>query len=190
MSHPRRIAPVVLAALAIAAMAAVPAHAAKKKEKGLPDVDFAVAVFEEANGTVEIAVNVHDANSVRITFEGATHDAATQAPQTTWWSAIFEGSVRDCYRIVVHASNDRGSADRRIGAGRLATAGCVDCSEAESAAAQAHHKVKRARTLLRRADSADERRDAKRRLRRAERRLDRAEQRLESCLAQRAAADG
>jgi hypothetical protein len=167
-------------------MAAAPAHAAKKKQKGLPDVDFAVAVYEEANGTVEIAVNVHDAHRVRITFEGATQDAGTQAPQTTWWSAVFEGGLRDCYRIVVHASNDRGGVDRRVGAGRLGTAGCVDCSEAESAVARADHKVKRARKLLRRADSPGERRDAKRKLRRAERRLDRAEQRLENCLSQRA----
>jgi hypothetical protein len=172
-----------IVAVAVAAMGATSAQAAKAKR--VPSIEFAVAVYEEANGSVKMAVKVEGASHVSISFEGARRDAVRTVASDQWWNADFNGTVRDCYRIVVHAANERGQVDRRLGAGRLGTAGCANCDEAEQARARAHHKVKRARALLRDADSQGERRHARHRLRRAKRRLDGAEQRLESCLAQR-----
>lgn len=176
----------LVAAVAVALVPAA-AHGAKKKKGPVPDVEFAVAVYEEADGTVRFGVNAEGALRVDVTFEGVRQNAASVHPSDHWWNVYFPGALRDCYRIVVHAANNAGRVERTIGAGRLGTPGCNSCDEAEHSRAVAAHKVKRARVHLRNADSGEERRDARRHLRRAKRRLDRAEQRLEQCLAQRAA---
>jgi hypothetical protein len=181
------LAALLVGALAIALIPAAAASAKKKKKGPVPEVEFAVAAYEEADGTVRFGVNAENATRVDITFEGDRLNAVSVISTDYWFEQYFPGSLRDCYRIVVHAANDAGRVDRAIGAGRLGTAGCQSCDEAEHQRGIAAHKVKRARAHLRKADTAEERRHARRHLRRAKRRLDRAEQRLEQCLAQRAA---
>jgi hypothetical protein len=180
-----RVAIVLVAALAVALVPAA-VTAAKKKKGTPPQVELAVAVYEEADGTVRFGVNVEGAERVDVSFEGVRQNAVSVHPSDHWWDVYFPGALRDCYRIVVHAANADGSVDRAVGAGRLGTAGCASCDEAEHSRAIAQHKVKRARAHLRNADSAEERRKARRHLRRANRRLDRAEQLLAQCQAQRA----
>ena len=185
MSGRARLAALLLAALAIAL---IPAATTGAKKKGpVPEVEFAVAAYEEADGTVRFGVNAENATRVDITFEGERRNAVSVTQTDYWFEQYFPGGLRDCYRIVVHAANDAGRVERAIGAGRLGTAGCQSCDEAEHSRAIAAHKVRRARARLRRADTGEELRHARRHLRRAKRRLDRAEQRLEQCLAQRAA---
>ena len=169
------------AVIALGALAPL-AHAGKKADK-LPRADFALAVFEQAEGRVGIAVKVENATSVTVVYNGATREAVNILPAIFWWSVEFNGGPQDCYRIVVRARNQHGTISRQLGAGRLGTAGCSDCGDAEQAVARAHHKVKHARAALRRADSPSERRAAKRRLAKAKKRLARADQRLQACLA-------
>jgi hypothetical protein len=112
---------VLVIAMAVAAPAG---QAAKKRGKHAPRVDFAVAVFEEAEGTVGFAVKVRNATRVSVEFEGARQDAAPTPATPWWWDARFPAGSRQCYPIVVRASNTRRKVTKSIGAGMLGTPGC------------------------------------------------------------------
>jgi hypothetical protein len=178
----KHVGAIALAAIVlIAALSPAAAYGGKDRKK-LPQVDFAVAAFEESKGRVGIAVKVQRASEVTVVYAGAQSEAVKVVATTFWWDTEFDAIAQDCYRIVVQARNEHGAVSRRIGAGRLGTAGCADCGDAELSVSRARHKVKKAKAAVRKADSARDRRAARHRLRKAKARLARAEQRLDVCL--------
>src|SRR5829696_2262746 len=112
---------VLVIAMAVAAPAG---QAAKKRGRHAPRVDFAVAAFEEAEGTVGIAVKVRNAARVSVEFEGVRQDATPTPGSSWWWDARFPAASQQCYPMVVRASNARGAVKKSTGAGMLGTPGC------------------------------------------------------------------
>jgi hypothetical protein len=114
----------LLLAMLLAVAALAPAAQAKKRGRGAPSVDFAVAVYEEAEGTVGIAVKVRRADRVSVDYAGERQNAVPTPGSFWWWDARFPGASSQCYPIVVRASNARRTVTKSMGAGMLGTPGC------------------------------------------------------------------
>lgn len=120
----RTAALLLVITLASVVLATPEGLAKKKKSKHLPSIDFAVASYEEADGTVGIAVKVRRTDGVSIRYQGVPREAAPTPAQDYWWETRFEAPAQQCYPVVVRAVNRRGAVKRSIGAGLVGTPGC------------------------------------------------------------------
>ena len=117
----------LIALAALAALALLPADAAaKKRKKHLPQIDVAMATYEESEGGVTFALRVERADSVVVTYHGQRSEAFRQNAMPDWWQTpVFAGAPAvNCYRIQVTARNQRRAITREVEAGRLGTRGC------------------------------------------------------------------